>query len=620
MLGASFGPTDGHVSRVEIESFWTRYSIIDRSANSGMRSTPGCGNVLRMEISLADPESGATIFDVTNPSQIRYCFVDFPGMESEREVQLMASLSARVYLEAHHELADWSNLHELPPLVESFEAWGLISTAVLEDAWPGKGWEEPDDEKDAEAMTDQLPSFEALRIGPEGKGMSLRDRAMDQVVQSLLDDPDNETSVFPEAELLSNFLPRLKSKLYEQADTLEPSSGLIEILIKALRDDVQVDLSRFQKFSPLEFSEVMSKLSRNGRVAALNLSNMPKLTGDEIKMILGANNAIRSLCLVNCPQVSIDALTSLDKGCDLYHSGLYKRAIVDTRIEEDEGIYSCKPLPRLDFSNQNADAIVQLVWIGISKLQAKNPVFRRPDGAMVWETLNNDAEVPEYRSPRRDKGLQYKTSPLIDTPLPLARLVTGISHLLRWGSMARLTTTYQFCTAAAGCFAMPTYLPGGQTLAVASASTELYFRNEGDGYLMRQETVVEPNLEPGQWSIILIHECINVTDQDSLDQQQSPEDTNRLLKWIRYALVSPAGDGFEVADMYSYLDHITARNSSDATISAAETQSYQTLCQGLRQWWSENFEASESMDFYGENDIHEILERVYLCAPEPEPE
>ena len=37
--------------------------------------------------------------------------------------------------------------------MERFDNWDLIPIAALEDAWPGEGWEEDDEEEQAEGVT-----------------------------------------------------------------------------------------------------------------------------------------------------------------------------------------------------------------------------------------------------------------------------------------------------------------------------------------------------------------------------------------------------------------------------------------------------------------------------------
>ena len=79
-------------------------------------------------------QQGITIFDITDLTKVRYCFVDFMGMESERQVQLMTPLSARTYLEAYYVLDEAEDRADLKPLLKSFEGKDLVLTAALEDA------------------------------------------------------------------------------------------------------------------------------------------------------------------------------------------------------------------------------------------------------------------------------------------------------------------------------------------------------------------------------------------------------------------------------------------------------------------------------------------------------
>ena len=64
--------------------------------------------------------TGITIIDITEPSTPRYCFVDFHGMESRHEVQLMSPLDASTYLRAHEHTDAFVNY------AETWQKWQLI--------------------------------------------------------------------------------------------------------------------------------------------------------------------------------------------------------------------------------------------------------------------------------------------------------------------------------------------------------------------------------------------------------------------------------------------------------------------------------------------------------------
>jgi hypothetical protein len=78
-----------------------------------------------------DNNNGITVLDITDLENVRYCFVDFHGMESESEVDLMTPLSATTYLRAYEEFEG---------NVEDFEGLPLIDGRVLNSAWPDDKW------------------------------------------------------------------------------------------------------------------------------------------------------------------------------------------------------------------------------------------------------------------------------------------------------------------------------------------------------------------------------------------------------------------------------------------------------------------------------------------------
>ena len=100
ILGASIGVEDGYYHHVLVEPFNMAYDE-------------------------GDNNNGITIFDISDPTKVRYCFVDYNGMESNREVQLMSPLSARTYLDAYYKL-DESEGAQFLSLVDKFAKCPLI--------------------------------------------------------------------------------------------------------------------------------------------------------------------------------------------------------------------------------------------------------------------------------------------------------------------------------------------------------------------------------------------------------------------------------------------------------------------------------------------------------------
>ena len=74
-----------------------------------------------------------------------------------------------------------------------------ISVATLWDTWPEGEWEEPEighESRDEMAV----PEPERLEINTPSTSKSLRDRAMDTVLQALLDEHDEKNGRLSEAD------------------------------------------------------------------------------------------------------------------------------------------------------------------------------------------------------------------------------------------------------------------------------------------------------------------------------------------------------------------------------------------------------------------------------------
>ncbi len=210
---------------------------------------------------------GITIFDITEPSNVRYCFVDFHGMESKRPVQLMTPLTARIYFDAYYSDAYYSDAYYsdayysdaycdpgiptysqyLFTLFHEFNGRDTIPVGTLQDTWPVGKWKELETEDEG---SDEIsfPELGEMEIRTPSTSKSRRDGAMAAVLQTLLDGSDENTGLLSEVELLTDFLPKLKSKLYEDPSTVKPFPQLLDLLCRALEEDTDVDLSPFGFF------------------------------------------------------------------------------------------------------------------------------------------------------------------------------------------------------------------------------------------------------------------------------------------------------------------------------------------------------------------------------------
>lgn len=567
-------------------------------------------------------------------------------MESDREVQLMAPLTARIYLEAYYDLGKPKHSKIMVPLLNEFNTWDVIPVATLQDTWPEGKWEEPESDEEGRDLV-AVPEAETLEISTPSISKSLRDGAMNNVLKALLDGPDENDGLLSEAELLTDFVPKLKEKLYEQSNALKPSPHVLDLLCRALEEDTDVDLSPFKAFSADDMSRVVSRLCKRGKMHSLCISNRPDLTPGDLQVVLRDATGLKALYLLGDPQISGRIVSPLLKDCDMYNSDLMRQAI------EPEPVGSLSDSESLDTNNAvparqacaNND-ISQLVWIGVSDNQALDKSHRLESGLIDWKTLEQEKRptIFGWSGP----SLKYKRYPL-DSPLPTSRTVAGLLCLLKWASASHMYNIEQFSTGAALSFAMassiqcfkepsidPTevrHAPGIGPLVSGLYRGTSYERGFSDDVL--------EHLEPGQWAIVLIHEAYNALSQRFLDNRQvgrpieadsDSEDESllgqpeggeqslggimaliqglpfRAIKRLRYALVTPRSDpqssgrDFIVADIPTYLEHIMGANHNEGDAGNLKT---------LSEAWNSGIATINAAGFYGDDDIHDILPKVF---------
>lgn len=73
---------------------------------------------------------GITILDITDLNSVRYCFVDFDGMDSPREVPLHTPLDRWTYLRAYYDDSHGMVLRN-KETTDGLETYALVELAAL---------------------------------------------------------------------------------------------------------------------------------------------------------------------------------------------------------------------------------------------------------------------------------------------------------------------------------------------------------------------------------------------------------------------------------------------------------------------------------------------------------
>ncbi|KAL8656081.1 MAG: hypothetical protein Q9226_002789 [Calogaya cf. arnoldii] len=544
-----------------------------------------------------DNNNGITIFDITEPSDVRYCFVDFLGMESEREVDLNMPLTARTYLAAYPPLDD-ADADEAGflPLVESFEGRKLITLDALAETWSDGAW-------DTESINE---SNRDLADVPKPK--SLRDQSMDRLLDQLLD-PSKEQEQYvqgliAEADHLHGFILSLRQRLYSQALDLEPSSTNIQLLHKALEGETILDLNTFKMWS----AEHLVKLVKgNNNIKTLILSNMPDLTESELKTILSledssATISIDTVVVLEAPNISLDFMTKHLGNYDVYHTELFRRALYNpyqTIPRDQESV-----LPALQFDAPETPS--QLVWVGIPGQLSNDPRFRLPNGTQFdWDRMKFSAQVPFGYNGGKEPTISYMNI-LLDIPLSAAKTIQSLRRLLQYMPSFDSYFNDDIFRGAAGCFATTSVLNDDGCHSIGPLSQTLAEHNQR--YRPSNiENGKDHYLKPGHWAIVLIHEAFDAGDQAHLDRQASgADDTTRTfkpLKRLRYMLAQanplagPSTPRFVTVDVPGYI----------ACVVKDPGQAEQ-----MKAWWvRESLGLPDGTAYYDDSDAQAIVERVY---------
>ena len=538
---------------------------------------------------------GITIFDITNPSHVSYCFVSFQGLEGRHEAPLMTPLSARRYLEAYYDLADLEQKYLLP-LVESFKGWSLIPASVLENAWPGEGWNEAG--TDIQEGKGEEPDLQLtkLEISPKTTLSTLRGLTMDTVLQNLLDSPQANSSLMDEAELLTDFLPRLKDKIYERAPTMKWSPYHLDLLCQALQNEAVVDLTPLTNVPAKDLAVVVEKLSRNGKMNILNLSNRPDISLEDLRHIIGTVPNLRVLCLLEMPQIPLQSLNRYLVDFEIHHSGLLRSAFMvpnsNYRKYNDH-------VKKLHTKFRATSVVSQIVWTGLGGIESMERRNYLPNGRVAWEDMAFSSE--KNRAIGGQTTLEKRTYDL-SVPLPPYKLIPGVLRLLQWAGSSNLE---KFCEPSRG-------------MACSLASLLPHSNGTGHGvsllnpslYLLR-DTFPSPEvqspfcLDPGEWALFLVSEAFDVDYEVFVhlmkSSKKSSEDQDFKCsprKATSYALVTRVIGSepprYMIADIPTFLKYVLG-NTPEA--------------QELLDTWTGGFPSIRDAEFFGD-DTYKILRKL----------
>ena len=473
----------------------------------------------------------------------------------------MTPLSARRYLEAYYDLADLK-YKDLLPLVESFQGWGLIPVSVLEDAWPKQGWHEAmTDAQDGEA---EVPNLKLLKLedAPKTTLHTLRGLTMDTMLQTLLDSPQADPGLMDEAGALTDFLPRLKDKIYDQASTMKWCPYHLDLLSQALQNEAVVDLSPLTNVPAKDLAAVVEKLSRNGKMSVLNLSNRPDISLQDLRHIIGTITDLRVLCLLEMPQIPLQSLYEYLVDFEIHHSDLLRLA-----LRESDSCYNeyKSHVKELGTKFRAAGAVSQIVWTGLGRRGTLDPQNYLPNGRIAWENMTFSSKT--NRAIDGQTTLKKRIHELC-VPLPPHKLIPGVLHLLQWAGSSNLDEFFQPSKGMACSLASLLPHSNGTGHGVSLLNPSLYLLQEGFSYHSREDEEQGPFcLDLGEWALFLVSEAFDEDYEFFVDRIKESKELSKNQdfkmdprKATSYALVTRVSSSgpsqYMVADIPTFLKDV----------------------------------------------------------------
>ncbi|KLU91437.1 hypothetical protein MAPG_09957 [Magnaporthiopsis poae ATCC 64411] len=228
-----------------------------------------------------DNNDGITIIDITDLDNVRYCFVDFHGMESEREVPLHTPLSAMDYILAYYDPHHPFMVHNRHTQ-KALKKYDLVQVEALNDCWPDEAWRVSD--QDAKNFSN---SHGPTPGNDDKMPVSLRDKATHKLLHELLHDPSPDVSLLDVPLGLAGVRKVALDYLIEHPSDVAKCPAGPAILALGLHGQTTVDLSLFPDLTADGIREVLG--SEQLKAAEIvNLSGTQAFaTTDDIKATMG---------------------------------------------------------------------------------------------------------------------------------------------------------------------------------------------------------------------------------------------------------------------------------------------------------------------------------------------
>lgn len=556
-----------------------------------------------------------TIIDISEPHNVRYCFVgyspyslpvpsmtpisaashlfdsfDGDGEENEGEEEEESEedsdyeeesdensesdedgeVDAYSYDEADHDDIPQTHSHESPVewarmIAKGFEGRQLMSIHSLNSTWPRKNWK-------GLVEASSVSTDQALRSSSQVT--SLRTLTLDKLIETALTDPGFDMSLISElADLLEDFLPRLRDSLYIYSVDLAPSPTSIRVIVRAFRDVPGFRLGAFQEFELDDHLSVIAGLQEKTKLYTLNLSGSTKLDLEGLERILQNTSSLETLYLMDNPYLSLQSVLDVlhenrMNVTNLYHPelfGMFLHHRARLPIPEE---YKMKFLT----GASTKSPAVQILWVFTCASELDE--YNCRSCGVHWDKFTADlrsrgknSDFSSYDSP----GLNYGRFSLKHSLISPTKLVTGMSQFAEFSLNNKSWTRHSYDSYAEAV---------ATSFAIAPSSVEGSMNQIGPVPLMLSIDPLSPmkvaddsapenlfsTLIPGDWSLIVLHE------HEYYKHFTMDTDLPNLKQKWRYAFITTRSDSTSylpndadivVADMDTFLAEVASNEARE---------------------------------------------------------
>ncbi len=500
-----------------------------------------------MDFDEGDNNDGITVIDISNLDAVRYCFVKFGGGFDTTPVPFMTPLPASSYVLDYGDEVSERDQETFDEILASIDSWELVSAHNLHETWPRDNWNGVEVQGHSDEDIDESKEGNAKSSGNQIK--SLRASAMDTLLQTSLAQPDSDTALLSEAELLHDYLLELRKKLYEKADNLDSTPRNIQLLAQAFEGVSDFSLGVFRKFGSQDLLALISDLQRNKKMRTLNLSNSSTIDEVGLRNILQITPELRTLYLMNTPSISIWSVLSLLREnnltiAELYHTDLFRLYL---QLRKDDEL-------KFPTGASTKSPVIQLLWV-----LARSKILRKSasdnDGRPDWDKCN-----PEL------KGC-FGAFPLEDVLLPPVKLVTGMAQFATFCLNKTVHYSFEgtetFASVATSSFAMASSSVDGSGFQVGPAPLLLPFKacDRWTRHTSSSPFSMMRASQPGDWSIVVVQEY-----EDPIKGELKERETKWTCAFLtpsQDAVISESDSQFIVMDMTSFLAEVAGDQAQE---------------------------------------------------------